>query len=300
MNADLAKYLSAMEAQAREIENQNSRLRSIRESMDKLKKEQSASFPKPPEHLKLGSDFKLDSGFSKFQAVVVGICAFMLNGIIVLSTDADSTFGKLLRDSTAALNIFLFVIPVIIGWGWMAGIVEAKERAQQAKARAEAEKQQWEAKMAQYHARKERIPIELKQLEADSHTASQAKQQAQAKLSEMGRKLGLHSDYWSLYALSHIRALLDHGRADTLKEAINRYETEQRQREHNAEMSYYASEQARYERERAEAAQRAAEAAEYQTEYKRQQVEHAAAIRKDVSEMERRQREQEWERMWGK
>lgn len=292
MNSDLAKYLSTMKVQAWEIEDQNSRLRSIRESMDKLKKEQSASFPKPHEHLTLGNDFKLDSGFSKFQAVIVSFCAFMANGIIALATDAHSTFGKFLRyHNETGLAIFGFVIPVIIGW--LAGKVGAKERVQQAKARAEEEKKQWEAKMAQYHARKKRIPIELKQLEADSRTVSQSKQQAQARLSEMGRKLGLHSDYWSLHSLSHIRALLDHGRADTLKEAINRYETEQRQREHNAEMSYYASEQARYERERAEAAKRAAE---YQTEYEQQQAEHAAAIRKDVSEMERRQREQEWER----
>lgn len=275
MNVELINYLSSMEMQAREVETQDSRLRSIKESMDNLKKEQ---FRKPPEEPYTN---KPSNGFATKRAVIVGICLFLFYYLL-----------------SGTLDVIMLIF-VSVG-SYFAGKEGSAERVKQAKEQAEAEKKQWEAKMAQYHTRKERIPIELKQLEADSRTASQAKQQAQARLSEMGRKLGLHSDYWSLYALSHIRALLDHGRADTLKEAINRYETEQRQREHNAEMSYYASEQARYERERAEAAQRAAEAAEYQTEYERQQAEHAAAIRKDVSEMERRQREQEWERMWGK
>ena len=294
--SELVQYLYAMEKQTREIENQNSRLRSIQKSVEKLKQEQSFAPPKKP----FLSEPKQVKEFDWGSAIIAWIVTFLLTLLFTIpfavSSHAVSSGGDI------AL-VFLFILPIACAWGtgkFMAK--KAKEAAWEKEALyVKAEQKRWKMQMRHYYSRKQQIPTELAQLQSNYRAAEQAKKQAQSKLTQYGNSIGLHSHYWSTHVLHEIWTLLDRGRADTLKEAINRYEADDSQRRHNEEMAYYASEQADAERRRAQAAEKQAEYArqqaaysEQQSEYARQQAENTEAVRKDVAKM---RSDQEWDRI---
>lgn len=292
--SELIQYLRAMEKQAREIEAQNSRLRSIQESIEKLKEEQSFAPPKKP----FLAQPKQVKEFDWFSAIIAWVVTFFMTFLFTISFAASS-------EGDVAL-VFVFVLPIVCAWGtgkFMAK--KAKEAAWEKEAlRVKTAQKQWKMQMRHYYSRKQQIPTELAQLQSNYRATEQANKQAQSKLTEYGKSVGLHSHYWTICALHEIWTLLDRGRADTLKEAVNRYEIDDSQRKHNEEMAYYASEQADAERRRAQAAEKQAEYsrqqaayAKQQSEYARQQAENTEAVRKDVAKM---RSDQEWDRIFNR
>ena len=285
---DLIQYLYAMEQQTREIENQNSRLRSISESIAKLKKEKSFAPPKKP----FFQNPKYVKEFDMVSSIVAWGVAVLFGVAITMSSD-----------NVTLVIVFGLIFPIVCAWATGRFMAKKnKEAAWEKEAlRVKAEQKRWKVQMRQYHSRKQQIPTELARLQSNCREAEQAKKQEQSKLTEYGNSIGLHSHYWTTYALHKIWMLLDRGRADTLKEAINRYEADDSQRKHNEEMAYYASEQADAERRRAQAAEKQAEYArqqaaysKQQSEYARQQAENTEAVRRDVEKM---RSDQEWDRI---
>ena len=285
--SELIQYLYAMEQQAREIENQNSRLRSIQESIEKLKEEQGFAPPKKP----FLSEPKQVKQFDWVSAVITFMVSDVFLGLPALFSGSETTL--------------VLVFGLMILCAWYAGkfmAKKAKDAAWEKEAlRVKTAQKQWKMQMRHYYSRKQQIPTELAQLQSNYRAAEEAKKQAQSKLTQYGNSTGLHSHYWTTHALHEIWTLLDRGRADTLKEAINRYETDESQRKHNDKMAHYASEQADAERRRAQAAEAQAEYArqqaaysEQQSEYARQQAKNTEAVRKDVAKM---RSDQEWNRI---
>ena len=288
---ELIQSLYAMEKQAKEIDTQNARLRSIQETTEKLKKEQNLAPPEKPvfqKHTPI-KDFDWNS------AVITWGVIFLFGAFTAVSAHSDDDF----------VNIFLLLIfPTMCAWPigkFMAK--KNKEKAYEKEAlRIKTEYERWDVQVSHYESRKRQIPNELTKLQSDYNAASQAKQQAQSRLAQYGNQIGLHSHYWTSHALHEIWTLLDRGRADTLKEALNRYEADESQRRHNQEMAYYASEQADAEWRRAQAAEKQAEYArqqaaysEQQSEYARQQADNSEAVRRDVAKM---REDQEWDRVF--
>ena len=294
--------LRTMESQMGEIQEQNSRINSIQRTISNLKEEQ--ALLKMPEKPVLQTP-KSVSGFASARALgVYFLCCLIFFGIGAsfvskpLENDTDIIVGVVLGDNAniiMGIALTLSVIPAII-----AGKMGEAKREELAKAE-ESQRvttvnkhllSDWEKERDNIQRRTAQITRQLVQLDTEYRTAVQVEQELQAKLSESGYSIGLHPDYWTSDALYQIRSLLDHGRADTLKEAINRYEAEERQRQVeqdrlNLEWARMQREES-YRRERLEAAQRQAEAAERGAEYARQQA-------RDTAEMKA---QQEWDRLF--
>lgn len=296
------QYLRAMEQQASQISQCDTRMRSIHSSVDALKRKY-ASLKLPPRPVYETPNTVSD--FATFKAFVAWALCFFI-GVVAYYLFEGANDDVDAMTTTMVCLLFISFLPAFIAGKW--GNKKRKQEAEAAEAARVREVNQervsaYDAKKRVIEAQQQKIVEQIRQLNADYPVASQAREQARNKLAELGCVVQLHSDYWSPYALSHIRSLLEHGRADTLKEALNRYEDEESRREHRERVEDYAQaqaaaaeEQAYYSRQQAQYQQEQAEYARQAADYARQQANHAAATRNAVEDMKR---QQDWDRIWG-
>ena len=284
----IINVLRTMESKMEEIQDQNSRINSIQQTINNLKEEQ--ALLKMPEKPVLQTP-KSVSGFAIERAGIV-----YLFFLIICVAGVASFFPSSINTIIGIALVISFIPAIIAGKMGKAKREElAKaEESQRVTAINERLLSNWEKERENVQTRTVQIPRQLDELETEYRTALQLRQELQARFSELGYSIGLHPDYWTSNALYQIRSLLDHGRADTLKEAINRYEAEERQRQVeqdrlNLEWARMQREES-YRREQLEAAQRQADAAE-------EQARHAATIRDDVARM---RSQQEWDQLFGR
>ena len=280
--------LRTMESKMEEIQDQNSRINSIQQTINNLKEEQ--ALLKMPEKPVLQTP-KSVSGFAIERAGIV-----YLFFLIICVAGVASFFPSSINTIIGIALVISFIPAIIAGKMGKAKREElAKaEESQRVTAINERLLSNWEKERENVQTRTVQIPRQLDELETEYRTALQLRQELQARFSELGYSIGLHPDYWTSNALYQIRSLLDHGRADTLKEAINRYEAEEWQRKveqdrQDLEWERMQMEES-YRREQLEATQRQADAAE-------EQARHAATIRDDVARM---RSQQEWDQLFGR